>query len=95
MDGFTDLPFFSAAIAIDVFGPVAWFSSTLFSVAAKDRIKLTQPLLRPQRMISFSEIKWNKVSTSVKLFFDLELTLIFFTASNFSVISIRWLLTVD
>ena len=34
-------------------------------------------------------------STSVKLFFDLELTKFFFMASNFSVIPIRWLLTVD
>ena len=36
-------------------------------------------------------------STSVKLFFDLALKkfLFFFMASNFSVIPIRWLLTVD
>ena len=34
-------------------------------------------------------------STSVKLFFDLELTKFFFMAFNFIVIPIRWLLTVD
>ena len=47
-------------------------------------------------MISISEIKWNKVHQSN---FSLTLTdltdKVLFMASNFSVIPIRWLLTVD
>ena len=43
-------------------------------------------------MISFSEIKWNKVHQNSSLtLFDK----VFFMASNFSVIPIRWLLTID
>ena len=45
-------------------------------------------------MTSFSEIKWNKVHQQ-NSFFDLELKKFFFMVSTFSVIPIRWVLTVD